>query len=44
VYKDEFSHTIIHHKKFFDDKGNAIKTPVMAPIKEEPDPLHSELY
>jgi hypothetical protein len=36
VFKDEFSHTIIHNKKFFDAKGNAIKTPVMAPIKEEP--------
>ena len=46
VFKDEFSHTIIHNWKFFDAKGNAIKVaPIMAPIKEEPaieDPKQAE--
>lgn len=37
VFKDEFSHTIIHNRKFFDAKGNAIKHPVMPAIKEEPE-------
>jgi len=27
IFKDEFSHTIIHNKKFFDAKGNYIKPP-----------------
>ena len=34
IFKDEFSHTIIHNKKFFDDKGNAIK-PKLEAIQEE---------
>jgi len=32
VFKDEFSHTIIHNRKFFDGKGNYIKPPA---TKEE---------
>jgi len=35
VFKDEFSHTIIHNRKFFDEKGNPIKQPVMPAIPEE---------
>jgi len=37
VFKDEFSHTIIHNWKFFDAKGNFIKPPVVV-AKEEEDP------
>ena len=36
VFKDEFSHTIIHNQKFFDDKGNALK-PKLEAIQEEQD-------
>ncbi len=32
IFKDEFSHTIIHNKKFFDEKGNAIKMSDLASI------------
>lgn len=37
TFKDEFSHTIIHNKKFFDEKGNAIKyaKPMPEKIEEE---------
>lgn len=41
VFKDEFSHTIIHNKKFFDADGNPIKQPVMPVIPEE-DPTQAQ--
>lgn len=46
IFKDEFSHTIIHNRRFFDAKGNFIKPAVM-PIpkaKEEviADPKQAE--
>ena len=34
MFKDEFSHTIIHNKRFFDNKGNYIKP--VAPKEEDP--------
>ena len=41
VFKDEFSHTIIHNRKFFDEKGNPIKQPAMPTIQEE-DPTQAQ--
>lgn len=46
IFKDEFSHTIIHNWRFFDAKGNFIKPAVipMPEIKEEAvdDPKQTE--
>ncbi len=42
LFKDEFSHTIIHNRKFFDAKGNPIKDPTpLQPIAEE-DPTQQQ--
>lgn len=38
VFKDEFSHTIIHNRKFFDAKGNAIKAAPIVPTAPVPAP------
>jgi hypothetical protein len=44
IFKDEFSHTIIHNRKFFDANGNPIKheeKPLPA-IPEEDDPAQQQ--
>lgn len=47
LFQDEFSHTIIHNRKFFDAKGNAIKAPlpeIKEEAKEDPKQHHYKNY